>query len=74
MRIIGQLQTGYRAILEKLHSGYKAGNPGGAANINSARMDMVGTLDAAAQKIAARGFLVIFDPLTDPRFAPIGPP
>jgi hypothetical protein len=37
-------------------------------------MDMVGRLDAAAQKIAQRGFLVVFDPLTDPRFAPIDPP
>ena len=68
------LQTVYRGILEQLDSGYRAGNPGGAPDINSARMDMVGVLDAAAQKIAQRGFLVIFDPVTDPRFAPIDPP
>jgi hypothetical protein len=68
------LQTRYRAILEGLHRGYTFGNPGGAPDINSARMDMVGPLDAAAQKIAQRGFLVVFDPLTDPRFAPIDPP
>jgi hypothetical protein len=69
-----ELQTTYRAILEQLHRGYTFGNPGGAPDINGARMDMVGPLDAAAQKIAERGFLVIFDPLTDPRFAPIDPP
>jgi hypothetical protein len=69
-----EFQTIYRAILEQLHRGYTFGNPGGAPDINGARMDMVGRLDAAAQKIAQRGFLVVFDPLTDPRFVPIEPP
>jgi hypothetical protein len=69
-----ELQTRYRAILEQLHSGYTSGNPGGARDINGARMDMVGPLHAAAESIAQRGFLVIFDALTDPRFAPIDPP
>jgi hypothetical protein len=69
-----EFQTIYRAILEQLHRGYTFGNPGGAPDINGARMDMVGRLDAAAQKIAQRGFLVVFDPLTDPRFVPIDPP
>jgi hypothetical protein len=69
-----ELQTRYRAILEQLHRGYTFGNPSGAPDINAARMDMVGPLDAAAQRIALRGFLVIFDPVTDPRFAPIDPP
>jgi hypothetical protein len=69
-----ELQTRYRAILEQLHRGYTSGNPGGARDINGARMDMVGPLHAAAEKIAQRGFLVIFDPLTDPRFAPTDPP
>jgi hypothetical protein len=69
-----ELQTRYRAILEQLHRGYSFGNPGGAPDINGARMDMVGPLDAAAQAIAQRGFLVVFDSLTDPRFAPIDPP
>jgi Ferritin-like len=69
-----EVQTIYRAILEQLYRGYTFGNPGGAPDINGARMDMVGRLDAAAQKIAQRGFLVVFDPLTDPRFAPIDPP
>ena len=68
------LQTTYRGILEQLHRGYAVGNPGGARDINGARENMVGQLDASAQKIAGRGFLVVFDPLTDPRFAPIGPP
>jgi Ferritin-like len=70
----GELQARYRAILEQLHRGYSFGNPGGAPDINGARMDMVGPLDAAAQSIARRGFLVIFDPIADPRFAPIDPP
>jgi hypothetical protein len=70
----GELQARYRAILEQLHRGYSFGNPGGAPDINGARMDMVGPLDAAAQSIAQRGFLVIFDPIADPRFAPIDPP
>jgi len=69
-----ELQARYRAILEQLHRGYTFGNPGGAPDINGARMDMVGPLDAAAQRIAQRGFLVVFDPLTDPRFTPIDPP
>jgi len=69
-----ELQTRYRAILEQLHRGYTFGNPGGAPDINGARMDMVGSLDAAAQAIAERGFLVVFDPVADPRFAPIDPP
>jgi Ferritin-like len=69
-----EVQTIYRAILEQLHRGYTFGNPGGAPDINGARVDMVGRLDAAAQKIAQRGFLVVFDPLTDPRFVPIDPP
>ncbi|MHB8268213.1 ferritin-like domain-containing protein [Bradyrhizobium sp.] len=69
-----QLQTEYRAILEQLHQGYTIGNPAGAPNVNGARTEMVGPLNAAAEKIATRGFLVVFDPLTDPRFAPIGPP
>jgi hypothetical protein len=68
------LQTTYRQILERLYQGYTIGNPSGAPGINAARADMVGQLDAAAQRLAGRGFLVIFDPLTDPRFAPLDPP
>jgi hypothetical protein len=68
------LQTTYRAILEQLHRGYGQGDPAGAPDINGARTDMVGRLDTTAQKITGRGFLVVFDPLTDPRFAPIDPP
>jgi hypothetical protein len=69
-----QLQTQYRTILEQLHQGYTIGNPAGAPDVNGARMEMVGPLNATAEKIATRGLLVVFDPLTDPRFAPIGPP
>ena len=70
----GELQATYREILERLYQGYTSGNPGGARDINAARENMVGRLDAAAQKIAGRGLLVVFDALTDPRFAPIDPP
>jgi Ferritin-like len=69
-----KLQTLYAKLLEKLHHGYSLGGTQGAPDINQARMDMLGPIDAAAQAIAARGFIVTFDPLTDPRFAPIDPP
>jgi hypothetical protein len=69
-----QLQARYLDILEQLHTGYTQGGADGAPEVNMARMDMVGPLDALAHRIADRGFLVIFDTLADPRFAPISPP
>lgn len=68
------LQSLYASLLDDLYRGYSAGGAAGAPDINSARMDMLGPLDAAAQAIAERGFIVTFDRLTDPRFKPIDPP
>lgn len=69
-----QLQARYLDILKQLHAGYTQGGADGAPEVNMARLDMVGPLDAVAHRIADRGFLVIFDTLADPRFAPISPP
>jgi hypothetical protein len=68
------MQRAYVTLLETLHLGYSRGVPLGGPNINDARNQMLGPLDRAAQAIANRGFLVVFDPLTDVRFAPIDPP
>ena len=71
------LQRLFQDILQKLHEGYTKGLPAGADDINQARSTMVQSpsgLAAAAQAIADAGFLVVFDALADPRFAPIDPP
>lgn len=67
------LQSQYKAVLENLHAGYSAGLPAGAQAINTARMAMVppaGLMDLA-NAVANAGFLVVFDDIADPRFAPI---
>ncbi len=48
----------------------------GATEINGARAAMVrpGGLDTLAHAVAQKGFLVAFDDIADPRFAPIDPP
>jgi hypothetical protein len=69
-----KLQTLYAALLDELHRGYSVGGTEGTRDINAARADMLGPIDAAAQAIAQRGFVVSFDRLTDPRFNPIDPP
>ena len=69
-----KLQTLYAALLDELHRGYSVGGTEGTRDINAARADMLGPIDAAAQAIAQRGFVVTFDRLTDPRFKPIDPP
>jgi hypothetical protein len=68
------LQAGYLDLLQRLHRGYTLGGTAGAPFVNQARSDMVGPIDATAQAIAERGFLVVFDRIDDPRFAPIDPP
>lgn len=71
------LQLLFNAILVGLHDGYRKGLPAGANDINNARTAMVqvpGGLAAAAEAVANAGFLVVFDPPTDPRFSPIAPP
>ena len=70
------LQQRYRALLELLHRGYQSGIPAGAADINTARNAMLAPdgIRGAVDAVAAQGFLAVFDPLADPRFAPINPP
>jgi hypothetical protein len=68
------LQLLFQGILQRLHDGYTKGLPAGANDINQARSTMVqapGSLAEAAQAVADAGFLVVFDALTDQRFAPI---
>ena len=70
------LQQEYRAVLERLFDGYTLGIPTGAPDINAARNAMLGAagLDGAAEAVAAAGFLVVFDPIADPRFAAVPHP
>jgi hypothetical protein len=73
----GELQKAYRELLDDLYLGYARGFPEGAATVNSARNLMVlpAGLRKHAAEIAARGFLVAFDPITDDRrFRAIQPP
>jgi hypothetical protein len=70
------LQGRYRNLLDSLFGAYNAGLPAGGVALNAARTAMlapdgiVGALDA----IAAQGFLPVFDPIADPRFAPVAHP
>jgi hypothetical protein len=70
------LQQAYRNLLERLFQGYSLGIPAGAPDINAARDSMLGPtgLDGAAEAVASAGFLVVFDPLTDPRFQAVSHP
>jgi hypothetical protein len=70
------LQQAYRNLLARLFQGYSLGIPAGAPDINAARDSMLGPtgLDGAAEAVASAGFLVAFDPLTDPRFQPVSHP
>jgi Ferritin-like len=70
------LQQRYRALLELLFKGYTLGIPVGAPDINTARNAMLGNsgLEGAAEAVASAGFLVVFDPINDPRFAPVDHP
>jgi hypothetical protein len=70
------LQQRYLALLERLYSGYQQGIPRGAPDINAARATMLGPdgLQGALDAVASRPFLVVFDPIADPRFAAIQPP
>jgi hypothetical protein len=70
------LQQQYAAMLQQLFDGYTLGVPSGAATINAARDAMLGSggLVGAAEAVASAGFLVTFDPINDPRFAPLAHP
>ena len=71
-----ELQRQYVAILQQLFDGYTLGVPAGAPNINAARNAMLPHMgiDGAAEAVASAGFLVAFDPINDPRFAPLPHP
>jgi hypothetical protein len=71
-----KLQQQYRSVLERLFTGYSLGIPAGAPDINGARDAMLGTtgLDGAAEAVASAGFLVVFEPIADPRFQPVSHP
>jgi len=70
------LQTRYRSMLVHLYRGYAEELPGGAEELNQARNAMIGAsgIRAAADAVAQAGFLVVFDTLSEKRFAPIAPP
>jgi hypothetical protein len=70
------LQSRYLLLLQRLFDGYKAGMPQGAPAVNTARQSMLGPtgIEGALDAIAAEGFLVVFDPISDPRFAPLHHP
>ena len=71
-----QLQARYLALLQGLYTGYKAGMPRGAPAVNQARQSMLGAtgIEGALDDVAAAGFLASFDPIADPRFAPVPHP
>jgi hypothetical protein len=70
------LQQRFTGVLTTLYDGYKAGIPAGAGTINAARASMLGQtgIEGALDAVAGAGLLVKFDPIADPRFAPIPHP
>ena len=70
------VSVAFLALLERLYAGYQQGIPRGAPDINAARATMLGPtgLQGALDAVAAGPFLVVFDPIAEPRFAAIQPP
>jgi hypothetical protein len=70
------LQATYRTLLERLHTGYSRGIRAGAGDVVAARSLMIGPggIDASAQAVTERGFIVTFAPIDDPRFGSVAPP
>jgi hypothetical protein len=70
------LQERYAALLDLLYKGYLVGMPGGAPDLNSARNAMIRSdgIVGAAEAVAQRGFLVVFNTPADPRFSSVPPP
>lgn len=70
------LQQRYRELLDGLFEAYSLGMPRGAPRLNSARASMLGSdgIEGALDAVANQGFLAVFDPVPDPRFAPVAPP
>lgn len=69
------LQTRYLNLLNSLHAGYTRGLPAGGPAVNVARTEMLGAngIEGALEAVAATGALPRFDPIADPRFAPLQP-
>jgi hypothetical protein len=78
------LQTQYARLLKLLYTGYKAGMPAGAADLNTARNLMIGNdrdttvqsggIAKAAEDVATQGFLVVFNTPPGTDFTPVDPP
>jgi hypothetical protein len=71
-----ELQKAYRELLEALYTGLEMSMPRGASRINAARSLMLGAngIEGKLQAVAAKGLIIKFDDIADPRFAPIAPP
>jgi TIR domain/Ferritin-like len=71
-----RLQERFAYLLHNLYVGFATGLAAGASIMNTARASMLGSsgIEGALNGLAAKGFLVVFDPLSDPRFAPIPHP
>jgi hypothetical protein len=70
------LQKLYAGLLNLLYEGYLMGMPDGAQKLNSARNKMIGQdgIESAAEAVAKKGFIVVFDTPDDPRFSSVKPP
>jgi len=70
------LQSRYKTLLGTLFDAYTRRIPAGAGDINKARGSMLSAdgIEGALDAIAARQFSIVFDPISDPRFAAIDPP
>jgi hypothetical protein len=78
------LQRRYAMLLDLLYDGYKAGMPAGANDLNNARNLMIGNkhdkiaqsggIILAAEAVAAKGYLVVFQTPADSRFAAVKHP
>jgi len=71
-----ELQKAYREVLEALYTGLEMRMPRGASRINAARSSMLGAngIEGKLQAVAAKGLIIKFDDIADPRFTPILPP
>jgi hypothetical protein len=70
------LQKLYAGLLNLLYEGYLMGMPEGAPSLNSARNKMIGKdgIESAAEAVAQKGFIVVFDTPNDPRFNSVNAP
>jgi hypothetical protein len=70
------LQQRYQTLLGNLFDAYTLRIPAGASAINLARGSMLGAngIEGALDAVANQNFLIVFDPISDARFAAIDPP